>query len=38
MFSNRNIPAVGVSIGIERIFSILEDKYKNDTTIRATET
>jgi histidyl-tRNA synthetase len=24
MFSGKNIPAVGVSIGIERIFSILE--------------
>ena len=40
MFSGKQIPAVGVSIGIERIFSILEDAYKNDEvkTIRATET
>jgi len=26
MFSNKSIPAVGVSIGIERIFSILEER------------
>lgn len=26
MFSGKNIPAIGVSIGIERIFSILEEK------------
>ena len=26
MFSGKNIPAVGVSIGIERIFAILERK------------
>jgi histidyl-tRNA synthetase len=38
MFSNKSIPAVGVSVGIERIFSILEEKAKNDPTIRATET
>ena len=28
MFSGKRIPAVGVSIGIERIFIILEEKYK----------
>jgi len=28
MFSNKTIPAVGVSIGIERIFNILEEKMK----------
>ena len=28
MFSGKNIPAVGVSIGIERIFILLEEKYK----------
>jgi histidyl-tRNA synthetase len=38
MFSGKAIPAVGVSIGIERIFSILEEKMKNDLTIRPTET
>lgn len=38
MFSSKNIPAVGVSIGIERIFSIIEEKVKNDKTIRSTET
>lgn len=26
MFSGKNIPAVGVSIGIERVFAILEEK------------
>ena len=28
MFSNHQIPAVGGSIGIERIFTIIEDKEK----------
>ncbi len=28
MFSNKSIPAVGVSIGIERVFNILEEKMK----------
>lgn len=26
MFSGKQIPAIGVSIGIERVFSILEEK------------
>ena len=38
MFSSKSIPAVGVSIGIERIFSILEERSKADNTIRSTET
>ena len=38
MFSGKSIPAVGVSIGIERIFNILEEKLKNDASIRATDT
>lgn len=38
MFSSKNIPAVGVSVGIERIFSILEEKAKTDASIRPTET
>lgn len=38
MFSGKAIPAVGVSIGIERIFSILEEVAKADYTVRATET
>ena len=38
MFSGKQIPAVGVSIGIERIFNILEEKYKNSTDIRSVET
>lgn len=38
MFSNKSIPAVGVSIGIERVFNILEETLKNDSSIRPTET
>jgi len=34
MFSGKDIPAVGVSIGIERIFAILEEK--NAAKVRAT--
>jgi len=36
MFSGKQIPAVGVSVGIERVFAILEEKCKADT--RPTET
>ena len=38
MFSGKNIPAVGVSICIERIFAILERKALEDKKIRATKT
>ena len=38
MFSAKPIPAVGVSIGIERIFNILEEKYKDSSEIRSVET
>jgi histidyl-tRNA synthetase len=38
MFSGKNIPSVGGSIGIERIFSILEEKAVEAGEIRATET
>lgn len=38
MFSGKNIPSVGGSIGIERIFSILEEKALEAGDIRATET
>ena len=38
MFSGKQIPAVGVSIGIERIFNILEEKYKDSAEIRSVET
>jgi len=38
MFSGKDIPAVGFSIGIERIFAILEKKYEEDATIRSNET
>ena len=36
MFSSKSIPAVGVSIGIERVFAILEEKAEGK--VRATET
>ena len=35
MFSGKPIPAVGVSIGIERIFNILEKHYKDDDNLRS---
>jgi len=38
MFSGKNIPAVGVSIGIERIFAILEEKFKGGNALRETNT
>uniref|UniRef100_A0A7S3IVP3 histidine--tRNA ligase n=1 Tax=Strombidium inclinatum TaxID=197538 RepID=A0A7S3IVP3_9SPIT len=38
MFSGKNIPSVGGSIGIERIFNILEEKEKAAGEVRATET
>ena len=38
MFSGKQIPAVGVSIGIERIFNILEKHYKDDESIRSNYT
>ena len=38
MFSNKEIPAVGGSIGIERLFAILEEKYKDDPSIRCNMT
>ena len=38
MFSGKNIPAVGVSIGIERIFAILEKKAEEEKKVRSTKT
>ena len=38
MFSGKNIPSVGGSIGIERIFNILEEKAIAEGEVRATET
>ena len=38
MFTSKPIPAVGVSIGIERIFNILEEKYKDSDEIRSVDT
>lgn len=38
MYSNKSVPAIGVSIGIERVFAILERKLKDDPTVRANET
>ena len=38
MFAGTQIPAIGVSIGIERVFAILEEQCKNDPTIRQNST
>lgn len=38
MFSGQQIPAIGVSIGIERIFVLLEDKAREQQNVRATKT
>ncbi|XP_051230406.1 histidine--tRNA ligase, cytoplasmic [Lolium perenne] len=39
MFSNKQVPAVGVSLGIERVFAIMEQQEKDkNEVIRATET
>ena len=38
MFSNKDLPAVGLSIGIERIFGLLEKKYETTASVRACET
>jgi histidyl-tRNA synthetase len=38
MFSKTPIPAIGVSIGIERMFSMLEEQAKKNQDVRATET
>lgn len=39
MFGNESIPCTGFSIGIERIFTLLEEKYRrNNTPIRENET
>ncbi|TVU12068.1 hypothetical protein EJB05_45693 [Eragrostis curvula] len=39
MFSGKQVPAVGVSLGIERVFAIMEQQEKEkDESIRPTET
>jgi len=38
MFSGNAVPCVGISIGIERIFTILEEQERARGNIRATET
>ena len=43
MFSGKQVPAVGVSLGIERIFAILEEKHRQEAAasggkIRETKT
>jgi histidyl-tRNA synthetase len=39
MFGTKPVPAVGVSLGIERVFTIMEQQQKDkNETIRATET
>lgn len=38
MFSSKSVPCIGVSIGIERVFAILEEKERKLNQTRATET
>lgn len=39
MFSGKNVPAVGVSLGIERVFSIMEEQARaSNETLRKTQT
>lgn len=38
MFSGKQIPAIGVSIGIERVFNILEERALAKNSTRATRT
>ncbi|XP_077212722.1 histidine--tRNA ligase, cytoplasmic-like isoform X2 [Tasmannia lanceolata] len=40
MFSGKQVPTVGVSLGIERVFTIMEEQLQKDSNqvIRATET
>lgn len=38
MFSGTSVPCVGISIGIERIFTILEEQERARGTVRATQT
>ncbi|XP_078443663.1 class II aaRS and biotin synthetases superfamily protein [Wolffia australiana] len=39
MFSGKNVPAVGISLGIERVFTIMEQLAKDQNqSLRATET
>lgn len=38
MFSSKQIPSVGGSVGIERVFNILEEQYRKRLDIRQTET
>ena len=38
MFSGSSVPCVGISIGIERIFTILEEQERARGNIRATQT
>ncbi|XP_059290255.1 histidine--tRNA ligase, cytoplasmic-like [Lycium ferocissimum] len=38
MFGRRQVPAVGISLGIERVFAIMEQQKDKNQDIRATET
>ncbi|KAK4378750.1 hypothetical protein RND71_000612 [Anisodus tanguticus] len=38
MFGTRQVPAVGISLGIERVFAIMEQQKDKNQEIRATET
>jgi histidyl-tRNA synthetase len=33
MFSNKQVPAVGVSLGIERVFAIMEQQEKDKNEV-----
>jgi histidyl-tRNA synthetase len=35
MFSGKQVPAVGVSLGIERVFAIMEEKEKEKDEVIA---
>jgi len=34
MFSGKQVPAVGVSLGIERVFTIMEEKERSKNEVR----
>lgn len=38
MFSNEKIPAVGASVGIERLFSLIEKKFKDNHQTKYNDT
>jgi histidyl-tRNA synthetase len=38
MFGGDQVPAVGMSVGIERIFSLVEEQYRKHSTLRSSIT